>query len=101
MLWGSGRHDDAHMPTVVFTPQLRRFVDAPEVLCDAADLRAALDAAFARQPRLRAYVLDEQGGLRPNVMVFIDGQRCDERQRLDQALAPGSRIHVMQALSGG
>lgn len=85
----------------MFTPQLRRFVEAPEVETPAATLRAALDAAFATNPRLRGYVLDDQGHLRVNVAVFIDGVRCRERRVLDDPLRPDSRIHVMQALSGG
>lgn len=89
------------MPTLAFTPQLRRFTDTPELSTDATTLRAALEAAFAINPRLRGYVLDDQGHLRANVVVFIDGRRSDERVRLDQTLQPTSRIHVMQALSGG
>jgi hypothetical protein len=86
---------------IVFTQQLRRFTETPEVDAPVADLRAALDAAFALNPRLRGYVLDEQGHLRGNVVAFIDGRRCTERVRLDDALRPDSRVHVMQALSGG
>jgi molybdopterin synthase sulfur carrier subunit len=89
------------MPTVAFTPQLRRFTDAPEVHCDAGTLRAALEAAFAVNPRLRGYVLDDQGHVRANVVVFIDGRRCDERVLLIDPLQADSRVHVMQALSGG
>ncbi len=47
------------MARIVFTSQLRRFTEAPEVNVDAATLRAALDAAFAVNPRLRSYVLDD------------------------------------------
>lgn len=89
------------MPTVAFTPQLRRFIETPAVDSAAATLRAALEDAFAVNPRLRGYVLDEQGHLRPNVVVFIDGRRCDDRVRLADPLQPTSRVHVMQALSGG
>ena len=89
------------MPIVAFTPQLRRFTETPEVDSTAATLRAALEDAFAVNPRLRGYVLDEQGHLRPNVVVFIDGRRCDDRVRLADPLQPTSRVHVMQALSGG
>ena len=63
--------------------------------------RHALDAAFAQQPRLRGYVLDEQGALRPNVVIFIDGARCRERRVLDDALLPDSQVYILQALSGG
>jgi hypothetical protein len=89
------------VPTISFTPQLRRFVDVADVQSTATTLRAALDDAFARQPRVRGYVLDDQGHLRPNVVIFIDGRRCAERIRLADPLAPDSRVHVLQALSGG
>jgi len=86
---------------IVFTQQLRRFTEAPEVDAPAATLRAALEAAFALNPRLRGYVLDDQGHMRANVVAFIDGRRCLNRIALDDPLAPDSRVHVLQALSGG
>ena len=89
------------MARIVFTPQLRRFVEAPEVETNAVQLRAALEDAFATNPRLRAYVLDDQGHLRPNVVIFVDGKRLREYQRLDEALTADSVVHVLQALSGG
>ena len=89
------------MARIVFTPQLRRFTDTPEVDTTAVTLRAALDVAFAANPRLRGYVLDDQGHLRANVVAFIDGRRCTDRVALADALMPDSRVHVLQALSGG
>jgi len=86
---------------IVFTQQLRRFTEAPEVDAPAATLRGALEAAFALNPRLRGYVLDDQGHMRANVVAFIDGRRCLNRIALDDPLAPDSRVHVLQALSGG
>jgi len=86
---------------IVFTQQLRRFTEAPEVDAPAATLRGALEAAFALNPRLRGYVLDDQGHMRANVVAFIDGRRCLNRIVLDDPLAPDSRVHVLQALSGG
>jgi len=91
------------MPRVAFTPQLRRFVDAPEVQCtaDVATLRDALAFVFELHPRVRGYVLDDQGHLRPNVVVFIDGQRSADRTGLSDPLRPDSSVYVLQALSGG
>ena len=89
------------MPRLVFTPQLRRFLAVPDVQCSATTLRQALMQAFAVNPRLAGYVLDDQGHLRANVAVFIDGRRCTDRIVLDDALAASSTVHVMQALSGG
>lgn len=91
----------AAMPKLLFTPQLRRFTTTPEVQSSASTLRGALDDAFAINPQLRGYVLDEQGHVRPNVVVFIDGQRQDERTELLQPLAATSTVYVLQALSGG
>lgn len=89
------------MARVIFTQQLARFTQAPEVDSDAGQLRAALDAAFTRNPRLRSYILDDQGALRENVVIFIDGRRCIERTLLNDRLGPNSTVHVLQALSGG
>lgn len=89
------------MAQLIFTQQLGRFMTVPQVETDAVDLRGALDHAFDAHPRLRGYVLDEQGRLRENVVIFIDGQRTRERERLNDALAPLSKVYILQALSGG
>ena len=89
------------MAQLIFTQQLGRFLSVPQVATDAADLRTALDAAFAGHPRLRGYVLDEQGHLRENVVIFIDGQRTRDRKILNDTLVPLSKVYILQALSGG
>lgn len=89
------------MAKVTFTQQLRRFTEVPEIDTDATTLRAALDAAFAVNAQLRGYILDEQGHLRPNVVIFIDGNRVSDRVALTNSLAPDSHVYVLQALSGG
>ncbi|KQV79029.1 thiamine biosynthesis protein ThiS [Massilia sp. Root351] len=89
------------MAHIIFTQQLARFLPVPRLEVQAADLRGALDAAFAGNQRLRGYVLDDQDRLRQNVVVFIDGQRSRDRERLDDALRPDSQIYILQALSGG
>ena len=76
------------MAKIVFTQQLRRFTEVPEIDTAAATLRAALEAAFAVNPRLRGYVLDEQGHLRHHVVIFIDGHRVRDHVALNDALAP-------------
>jgi len=89
------------MARLVFTQQLRRFTTTPEIDTPAATLQAALDAAFAANPQLRGYVLDEQGHVRRHVSIFIDGRRLADRTQLAEPLAPASEIYVMQALTGG
>lgn len=89
------------MPRLIFTQQLRRFTDAPEIESRARTLREALEDAFAANSRLRGYILDDQAHLRRHVVVFIDGRRLHDRIRLDDALSADSTVHVLQALSGG
>jgi molybdopterin synthase sulfur carrier subunit len=89
------------MARLIFTQQLARFTAAPQVETGAAFLRAGLDTAFDANPRLRGYILDEQGHLRENIVVFIDGRRSLERKRLDDPLRPDSTVYILQALSGG
>jgi molybdopterin synthase sulfur carrier subunit len=64
-------------------------------------LGAALGEVFAAHPRVRDYVLDEQGELRRHVVVFIDGQRVRDRRGLSDAIGEASEIYVLQALTGG
>ena len=89
------------MATVVFTPNLRRHVECPTEEVAGASVRAVLDAVFAHNPRLRTYVLDDQGALRHHMNVFIDGEQIADRDRLSDPVRPASEVYVMQALSGG
>ena len=67
----------------------------------AATVAAALQAAFAREPRLRGYLLDDQGSLRRHVALFVDGVQVRDRRGLGDPLQDDSEIYVVQALSGG
>jgi len=87
--------------TVVFTANLQRHVEAPADDVEGATVRAVLDAVFANSPRLRGYVLDDQGALRHHMIVFVDGQQIVDRTHLTDPVRAGGEIYVMQALSGG
>ena len=89
------------MARVVFTQNLQRHVACPPTEAAGATVRAVLDAVFADNPRLRGYVLDDQGRLRHHVVVFVDGQQLRDRVTLADPVAAGGEVAVMQALSGG
>lgn len=95
------QHQAAPMPTIAFAPALQRHVPCPPQQVAACELRTALEAAFAQAPRLRDYVLDDQGGVRRHVAVFIDGRLLADRRDLTVALDAHSEVYVAQALSGG
>lgn len=89
------------MPRVLFTPNLQRHVDCPEVSVEGDTVRLSLDAVFASRPQLRGYVIDEHDRLRKHMVVFVNGQPVKDRTGLSDAVAPDAEIFVMQALSGG
>jgi molybdopterin synthase sulfur carrier subunit len=89
------------MPTIAFTPNLRRHVDCPTEELDAATVGELLHSYFDRWPAVRGFVLDDQGAVRKHVKVMIDGRNIRDRSTLSDPLGPGSQIHVFQALSGG
>lgn len=86
---------------VSFTPQLRRFLDAPPREWEAATPRAVLERLRVEQPRLAAYVMDETGRVRTHVAVFVAGRLLRSAAELDAPLADGVEVHFLQALSGG
>lgn len=89
------------MPQVAFTAHLLRHVPCPDGDVPGDTLRAVLDAVFTQHPAARSYVLNEHGALRQHVVVFIDGVRARDRLALSDPVRPDSRVHVLQALTGG
>jgi molybdopterin synthase sulfur carrier subunit len=87
--------------SIAFTPNLERHVDCPPADIAAATIGELLESYFRRQPEVRSYVLDDQGSVRHHVKIMIDGRNIRDRNRLSDPVAPASRIHVFQALSGG
>lgn len=89
------------MPRISFTANLQRHVETATLSVDGETVLAALEQVFAVNPRLRAYVLDDQGRVRQHVAIFVDAQQIRDRIHLTDTVRPDSEIYVMQALSGG
>ena len=85
------------MARIAFTGNLKRHVACPTAEADGATVSAVLEKLFADNPRLRSYVVDDQGRLRTHVNVYVN----DRRARLDTTLSAADEIFVFQALSGG
>jgi hypothetical protein len=89
------------VPTIHLTSHLRRVAPSGPIRVEAATLGRALDAYFAAAPKVRSYIVDDQGRLRRHVAVFIDGELLVDKSDLGRNVAATSEIYVMQALSGG
>jgi molybdopterin synthase sulfur carrier subunit len=89
------------VPRITFTSHLERHVACPSEIVPGDTARAALDAYLSRYPAVRPYLFDEQGVLRPHVVVFVNGEQARDRKSLADAVSADAEIYVMQALSGG
>ena len=87
--------------TVHFTANIARHVECSTKIVEASTVAEALAAVFEQNPRLRGYVVDEQGAVRKHMNVFVDGLQIRDRVGLRDAVTPTSEIYVIQALSGG
>lgn len=86
---------------IAFTSHLEKYVDCPPQEVRAESVREALDQVFESNTRLRGYILDDQGSLRQHIAIFVNGDMVRDRVGLTDAVADGTEIYVMQALSGG
>ncbi len=89
------------MVQVVFTPNLQRHVPCPPVGVIGSTVAEALNRVFDDNPTLRRYVLDDQGALRKNMVIFVDGRALKDRRTLNDSVTEDAEIFVMQALTGG
>ncbi|SFP67253.1 MoaD/ThiS family protein [Pseudomonas borbori] len=89
------------MARISFTPNLQRHLDVAPCAVPGATVAAVLAEVFATNPRLRSYLLDDQGQLRRHVAIFVDGERIDDRRHLSDRVGAASEVYVVQALSGG
>ncbi len=84
-----------HLSTLF--PQLA----SQDLLVNAATVAEVVQGLEARAPGFAFYVCDERGRLRTHVNIFVGEDRVSDRQRLSDAVAPDTRVLIVQALSGG
>lgn len=89
------------MVRVVFTQNLQRHLACPEEGAAPGTVRQVLSEVFARNPRVRGYVLDDHGGLRKHMVVFVNGVQIQDPVDLSDEVPDNGEVYVMQALSGG
>ena len=89
------------MATIHFTANLRRHVSSASVESTGGTVKSVLEGAFAANPGLQHYVLDDQGALRKHMRILIDGEAIKDRHHLSDIVTAKAQVWVMQALSGG
>ena len=89
------------MTTINFTSNLLRHVDVPAAQAEGETVREVLEDYFEANPRVRGYVLDDQGALRKHVAIFLNNELIRDRKTLSDSVSENADIYVAQALSGG
>ncbi len=72
-----------------------------EVEIHGATLGAALDDLAERLPQLERRLRDEQGRLRPHVLMFVDGVSVRTGTPMETPVGDGAEVFVAPAVSGG
>ena len=83
---------------VLIPAALRSYTRESQVEANGDTLHALFADLDRRYPGLRFRVVDEQGLLRPNMRIFVNGLGVRD---LGHALAPDDFVAIVLALSGG
>jgi hypothetical protein len=92
------------MAKVELTRHLYTFF--PDLEGKELEVQASTVAEVVREmekiaPGFAFYICDELGRLRRHVNMFVEDVRISDRQGLSDRVGPGSRVFILQALSGG
>lgn len=86
------------MATVHLPSTLRPLAGGAERLeVSGGDAGEVIRGLERLHPKIRGWVLDDQGRLRQHVNVFVN----DERVALDTPVADADQLYILQAISGG
>ena len=85
------------MATVSLRAPLKDLAGGRDLEISGDTVGDVIRALEAQHPKLRGWILDEQGHVRPHVNVFVNGERMAE----DAAVGPTDRLHVLASISGG
>jgi molybdopterin converting factor small subunit len=88
----------ATMVKVLIPGALTSYTRESQVQAEGATLDELFDDLDRRYPGMRFRVADEQGQLRPNMRLFVNGLGTRD---LRHALKAGDFVAVVLALSGG
>ena len=76
-------------------------LEGRELAVEASTVAEVVQELEKIAPGFAFYVCDELGRLRRHVNIFVEDERVTDRRALTDRVGPGSRVLIMQALSGG
>jgi sulfur-carrier protein len=85
------------MATVTLRAPLKDLATGRDLEIPGDTVGEVIRALEAEHPKLRGWILDEQGHVRQHVNVFVNGERMAE----DAGVSPTDRLQVLPSISGG
>lgn len=90
------------MARVRIPTPLRKYTQGQEaVTVSAATVAALIDALEAQHPGLRERILDEKGGVRRFVNIFVGEDDIRFLKQLDTPVSDTSEVSIVPAIAGG
>ena len=89
------------MAKIAFTRHLEAVGPTAPAVYPGATVGQLIEAVGAEYPRLKSYVLDDQGRVRKHIAIFVDGALRPRETALSLPVDDESDVYVFQALSGG
>src|SRR5262249_13412643 len=90
--------EGATMAILTFSPVIQQHVTCPPLTVFGDTVKEILDVYFEKHRRLRSYLLDERGRLRPLLAVFIDGVPAQDHTRLSDPVPTNAQVFVFAQL---
>ena len=88
------------MATVIFTPFIQRHVPCPPMEVFGNTVGEVLEAYFEMHRRARGYILDDQGGLRPRLSLYVGGAVAADRGGLSDPVHAHAIVRGFRAFTG-
>jgi molybdopterin synthase sulfur carrier subunit len=82
------------MAEVIFAPFIQHYTKCPPMKALGNTVREVLEVYFQEPRRVRGYILDDQGWLRPRLALFVDGQPVADRVALSDPVHLYARVFV-------
>lgn len=89
------------MVRITFTDNIQRHVACPPMHVNGRTVGEVLEQVFHKKPQMRSYLLDDQGGVRKHMVIFVNGVQIQDPKSLTDPVSAGGEVYIMQALSGG
>jgi hypothetical protein len=82
------------MATVIFAPFIQQHVSCPPMEVFGNTMREILEGYFEKHRRVREYILDERGCLRPRLALYVDGVIATDRRELSEPVHARAQVHI-------